>query len=44
MVPFLAIFLGLVLFIEETPFDLITRYSIDDSFKAFSRIAEINNK
>jgi hypothetical protein len=42
IVPFIIVLLGLVFFIEETPFDQVIYYSPENSLASFQRIAKIN--
>lgn len=43
-IPFVIVLLGLLYFIEETPFDSIVNYAPEESLTAFQRIALLNGK
>jgi hypothetical protein len=44
LIPAAVIFLFLLLVIEETPFFLVKKYSLDYSLKALNKIARLNRK
>ena len=43
-VPSIAVLIGLILFVKDTPICLISKYSAEEAYKALRFIAEVNKK